>query len=101
MKQRSRSLTVLGLTTLCVLIVPAVAYANEFQMMDTNGDGKVSPDEHAAGAKKMFEAMDADKDGKVTAAEMDAAHERMGKMMGKAHKPGHMGMAAADKIKAI
>lgn len=106
--------TFLTLPALCVLVSAASAHEHggdaadgktmaggEFHMMDTNGDGKVSQDEHAAGAKKMFEAMDADKDGKVTAAEMDAAHERMGKMMGKAHQSEHKGMAAADKIKAI
>jgi Ca2+-binding EF-hand superfamily protein len=88
----------------------------EFQMMDTNGDGKVSADEHAAGAKKMFEMMDVNKDGKVTAAEMDEAHERMMAMReGKGSdktpdktadkkpekKPEAKGMSAAEKIKVV
>jgi hypothetical protein len=47
----------------------------EVPMMDTDHDGRVSPDEHAAGAKKMFAQMDADQDGKVTAAEIDAGHK--------------------------
>jgi hypothetical protein len=69
----------------------------EFQMMDTDGDGKLSPEEHAAGAKKMFDMMDADKDGMVNAEEMEAAHE---KMMGKKGKEkGHM--SAAEKIKVV
>jgi Ca2+-binding EF-hand superfamily protein len=60
------------------------------------GDGKVSADEHAAGAKKMFEMMDSDKDGKVTAAEMEASHHQVtGK---KAHK---MDMSASEKIKMV
>lgn len=44
-----------------------------FKMMDTNGDGKISRAEHAAGARKMFEQCDANHDGIVTAEEMDAA----------------------------
>jgi hypothetical protein len=64
--------------------------------MDTNDDGKLSADEHAAGAKKMFEAMDANKDGKVTAEEMDAGHEQV------AGRRPHMGeMSAAEKIKVV
>jgi Ca2+-binding EF-hand superfamily protein len=69
----------------------------EVQMMDANQDGVVSPDEHAAGARKMFEKMDADHDGKVTAAEMDATHHAMHK--GDDHSNGEM--SSADKIKTI
>ena len=64
--------------------------------MDTNKDGKVSADEHAAASKKMFDTMDANRDGKVTAAEMAAAHQRVtGKKAGKSD------MSAADKIRVI
>jgi Ca2+-binding EF-hand superfamily protein len=67
-----------------------------WKMMDSDGDGKISADEHTAAAKKMFEQMDADNDGKVTAAEMDASHQAVtGK---KAHK---MDMSAAEKIKMV
>jgi Ca2+-binding EF-hand superfamily protein len=62
----------------------------KFAMMDTNKDGRVSPDEFEVGAKQMFDKMDTNKDGKVTAAEMDAAHA------GKAK-----GMSSADKIKKV
>ena len=70
--------------------------AHEIKMMDTNADGKISPDEHAAGAAKMFGTMDADKDGKVTAAEMTAAHERV-----TGQKAAAGSMSSADKIKVI
>jgi Ca2+-binding EF-hand superfamily protein len=72
------------------------AVGSEMKAMDTNGDGKVSPDEHAAAARRMFETMDANKDGKVTAAEMDAAHELV---TGKKAAKGEM--TAAAKIKTI
>jgi Ca2+-binding EF-hand superfamily protein len=69
---------------------------HQFGMMDTDGDGKISADEHAAGAKKMFEAMDADKDGKVTAVEMEAAHQKVA-----GEKAKKSDMSAADKIKMV
>jgi Ca2+-binding EF-hand superfamily protein len=69
---------------------------HEIKMMDTDGDGKISAAEHAAGARKMFEMMDADKDGKVTAKEMEAAHERVtGNKAMKGEK------SAAEKIRMI
>jgi Ca2+-binding EF-hand superfamily protein len=75
--------------------VPATVY-EQFNMMDSNGDGKVSPVEHANGAKKMFEVMDGNSDGKVTAGEMDAAQPRT--------PSGHVHtetFKSADKIAAI
>ena len=68
----------------------------QFKSMDANGDGRLSPAEHARGAKKMFDMMDANKDGKVTAAEMDAAQE---KIAGK--KAGGNDMSSAEKIKVV
>ena len=78
-----------------------------FKMMDANGDGKISPQEHADAAKKMFTKMDTNGDGKVTAAEMDAFHDHlMARKMHEdaskeAHKAGHTEMSSADKIKVI
>jgi Ca2+-binding EF-hand superfamily protein len=68
----------------------------EFMTMDADKDGKVSADEHATAAKKMFDTMDANRDGKVTATEMDAAHQRV---TGKKAKKSDL--SAADKIKVI
>jgi Ca2+-binding EF-hand superfamily protein len=90
-----------GLAVVCSFAPVALAGGGEwsdreFKMMDTNGDGKISADEHAAGAKTMFAKMDENKDGKVTSAEMDASHEKV--TGAKAHKGS---MNAVDKIKAI
>ena len=68
----------------------------EIKAMDTNGDKKLTLDEHSSGARLMFGKMDADKDGKVTAQEMTAAHEQV--TGGKARKSE---MSAAEKIKVI
>lgn len=68
----------------------------QFKAMDSSGDGRLSPDEHAAGAKKMFDVMDANKDGNVTVAEMDAAQE---KVTGK--KATDKDMSSAEKIKVV
>ena len=66
-----------------------------FKKMDTNGDGKISRAEHAAGAKQMFTECDANKDGVVTAAEMDAAMALRGENPGKTDK------TSAEKIQVI
>ncbi|MET0555733.1 MAG: hypothetical protein ABW221_22025 [Vicinamibacteria bacterium] len=69
---------------------------DEARKMDTNADGKVSPEEHAAGAAKMFAAMDADRNGTVTAAEMTSAHERV-----TGGKTTAGSMSSAEKIKVV
>jgi hypothetical protein len=72
---------------------PGGRVEDQVRMMDGNGDGRVSPQEHAAGAKLMFEKIDADHDGEVTATEMDAAHAAAGSDGG--------GLSSADKIRTI
>lgn len=52
--------------------------AEKIAVIDSDHDGIVTAEEHAAGTRAMFERMDANRDGKVTAAEMDAAHQAMG-----------------------
>jgi len=91
------SLAVLGLAASPSALAGKGGEADhQFQMMDTDGDGKISAEEHAAGAKKMFEMMDADKDGKVTAKEMEAAHQQVTGTQAKKSE-----MSAAEKIKMI
>ena len=81
------------------LVALPAALANDsatmFKSMDTDGDGRVSRAEHAAGAKMMFDKMDANHDGVVTAAEMDAARPM------KSEKPAGQQMSASEKIKVI
>lgn len=58
-----------------LLAVPALAETQEerFRRIDSNGDGVVSHDEHAASIEAEFRARDADGDGAVTIGEY-AAH---------------------------
>ena len=69
----------------------------QFKAMDADGDNRLSPAEHAAGAKKMFDVMDTNKDGKVTSAEMDAAQK---KISGKKRR-GDKKMSSREKIKVV
>lgn len=103
---RSKRIHVCSLAILCALVWSSSAFAESnpkedaadalFNAMDANGDAKLSPDEHSAGAKKMFDTMDANKDGTVTPAEMDAAHEKVaGKKTTKAD------LSSAEKIKTV
>lgn len=86
----------LGGAVLALAAFPALAAdsAALFAQMDADGDGRVSAQEHARGARVMFVAMDANKDGRVTAAEMDAAQPRVGNRSAD-------GLSSAQKIKAI
>lgn len=51
--------------------------AEKIRTIDTNADGILTAEEHAAGSKAMFEAMDANKDGSLTPAEFDAGHAKL------------------------
>jgi Ca2+-binding EF-hand superfamily protein len=89
----------LGIAGAWGVALPSVAFADHeasFESMDSNGDGKISPDEHANATGQMFEKMDANGDGRVTAAEMTAAHQ---KITGK--KPEKGEMTAVEKIKTM
>jgi EF hand len=64
--------------------------------VDSNGDGKLSQDEHTAVSSKMFGFLDTDKNGVVTAAEMDAVQDRIAAKHGVQQR-----LNSADKIKGI
>jgi Ca2+-binding EF-hand superfamily protein len=66
-----------------------------FKQMDSDGDGKISRTEHAAGAKKMFADCDSNKDGTVTAVEMDAS------MVTQGYKPAADDKTSAEKIQML
>jgi Ca2+-binding EF-hand superfamily protein len=51
--------------------------AEKIKVIDTDGDGKLTAEEHAAGSRQMFSKMDTDGDGKLTAQEMKTGHEKM------------------------
>jgi len=75
----------------------AKAAEAQFKALDADADDRLSPAEHAAGAKKMFDAMDADKDDKVTAAEMDAAQKKISRKK----KAGDKKLSSKEKIKVV
>ena len=51
--------------------------SEKIAVMDTNNDGQLTAEEHAAGAKKMFGKMDKDGDGTLTAQELREGHRMM------------------------
>jgi EF-hand domain pair/EF hand len=54
--------------------MPAV---EKIKVVDKDGDGILTAEEHAAGSRSMFEKMDTDKDGFLTKDELAAGHARM------------------------
>ena len=51
--------------------------AEKIKVIDTDGDGILKAEEHAAGSRAMFEKMDTDKDGFLTKGELAAGHARL------------------------
>ena len=51
--------------------------ADKIKVVDANGDGILTAEEHAAASASMFTKMDADKDGFLTKKEMEAGHAGM------------------------
>ncbi|MFT3807059.1 EF-hand domain-containing protein [Arenimonas sp.] len=47
------------------------------QMLDADGDGRISRDEHLSRVHSMFDRMDADRDGYVSVEEMDAVRSEL------------------------
>jgi hypothetical protein len=93
------------LSLLAALALSPAAFAQHADMMgkmDSNADGRISAEEHAAGAQAMFKAANADHDGFVTAAEMKAGHAAMDKHGDKhdmGDKKGCCDMPCCDKMK--
>ena len=50
--------------------------AEKIKLLDIDGDGALTSDEHAAGARSMFDKMDADKDGYLTKAELKSGQSK-------------------------
>jgi Ca2+-binding EF-hand superfamily protein len=61
--------------------------ADKIKVIDTNGDGTVTAQEHAAGAKMMFDKMDTNKDGTLSKTECAEGHDKM--LHGKGAKDPH------------
>ena len=51
--------------------------ADKIKVIDTDGDGILTAEEHAAGSRTMFEKMDTNKDGFLTKVEFAAGHAQM------------------------
>ena len=51
--------------------------AEKIKMLDTDGDGVLTSEEHAAGARSMFDKMDADKDGYLSKSEFKSGHDKL------------------------
>ena len=75
-----------------------------FDEMDTNKDGKISPDEHVAKCKNRFKAMDTNNDGFLTRDECrngcDKHKEIMKEKMEKGHSHGHTGAPPSETTPA-
>lgn len=56
---------------------PMKSSAEKIKMIDADGDGAISAEEHEKGSQKMFGKMDKDQDGKLSQAEIQAGHDRM------------------------
>lgn len=54
----------------------AMSSADKIKKVDSDGDGRLSAAEHAAGSKKMFADTDSNHDGNLSGTEMQAAHAR-------------------------
>jgi len=54
-----------------------MAAADKIKVIDSDGDGALTADEHAKGSAAMFAKMDANKDGFLSKEEMAAGHAAM------------------------
>lgn len=69
-------------------------------MQDTDGDGYISKDEHAAWAANVFKTMDSNNDGRLTRSEYMAVHMGPGPQAGSSQSRMSQMRASADARKA-
>lgn len=71
-------MAILNLTSLVLMAMLAAASprAAEFEVVDTNDDGRVSSSEHEVYARKVYDEIDANADDKLTVAEIMANEEK-------------------------
>lgn len=54
-----------------------MASADKIKVIDKDGDGVLTAEEHATGSRSMFDAMDTDNSGALTEAELSAGRAKM------------------------
>ena len=63
------------------------------QMLDADGDGRISRDEHLSRVHRMFDRMDSDRDGYVSVEEMDVVR---GELHGEGRTPSQTELSKVD-----
>ena len=67
--------------------------ADKIKVVDTNGDGVLSAEEHEAGSRSMFVKMDSDGDGMLSKGEYCAGHAKLMAKMWVASQQGRAAMS--------
>ncbi len=72
-----RPLAALAIFACCGNVLGAESIHDRFMSMDTNHDGRVDAQEHAAAASAMFKQLDLNLDGAISVDEMQATRKAM------------------------